>query len=58
MQEFFDFHLKDAPEADWIKNGIPRLKMDDDLKARAAGSGAAARDTSDGRGGGGGLKQR
>lgn len=34
MREYFDFHLKGAPEADWIKNGVPRLKMDEHLLER------------------------
>ncbi len=33
MQQFFDYHLKGAPEPDWIRDGIPRLKMDEYLKA-------------------------
>jgi dipeptidyl aminopeptidase/acylaminoacyl peptidase len=35
MREFFDHHLKDAPEPDWLKEGIPRLKMEEHLKERA-----------------------
>jgi dipeptidyl aminopeptidase/acylaminoacyl peptidase len=34
MREYFDFHLTGAPEADWIKNGVPRLKMDAHLLER------------------------
>jgi len=34
MREWFDYQLKGAPPADWIVNGVPRLKMEDELKAR------------------------
>jgi dienelactone hydrolase len=34
MSEWFDYHLKGAPPADWIKNGVPRLKMGEHLAAR------------------------
>jgi dienelactone hydrolase len=34
MREWFDFQLKSAPPADWIVNGVPRLKMEDHLKER------------------------
>jgi dipeptidyl aminopeptidase/acylaminoacyl peptidase len=34
MREWFDFQLKGAPPADWIVNGVPRLKMEDHLKER------------------------
>jgi len=34
MREWFDYQLKGAPAADWIMNGVPRLKMEDELKAR------------------------
>jgi len=34
MREWFDFQLKGAPAADWIVNGVPRLKMEDHLKER------------------------
>jgi dipeptidyl aminopeptidase/acylaminoacyl peptidase len=36
MQQFFDHFLKGAPAPDWWVNGIPRLKMDDVLKAERA----------------------
>jgi len=36
MKEFFDHYLKGAPAPDWMVNGVPRLKMDDHLKSRAA----------------------
>ena len=35
MREFFDHHLKGAPKPDWLKEGIPRLKMEEHLKERA-----------------------
>jgi dipeptidyl aminopeptidase/acylaminoacyl peptidase len=35
MAEYFDHHLKGAPAADWIINGVPRLRMDEHLRARA-----------------------
>ncbi len=35
MREFFDHHLKGAPKPDWLKDGVPRLKMDEHLKERA-----------------------
>ncbi|MFL5612756.1 MAG: prolyl oligopeptidase family serine peptidase [Gemmatimonadaceae bacterium] len=34
MREWFDYQLKGAPAADWIMNGVPRLKMEEELKAR------------------------
>jgi len=34
MREFFDHYLKDAPAPDWWVNGVPRLKMEEHLKAR------------------------
>jgi dipeptidyl aminopeptidase/acylaminoacyl peptidase len=34
MREWFDFQLKGTPAADWIVNGVPRLKMEDHLKER------------------------
>jgi dipeptidyl aminopeptidase/acylaminoacyl peptidase len=36
MLEFFDHYLKGAPAPDWMVNGVPRLKMDEHLKERAA----------------------
>jgi dipeptidyl aminopeptidase/acylaminoacyl peptidase len=35
MLEFFDHHLKGAPAPDWMKKGVPRLKMEEHLKERA-----------------------
>jgi hypothetical protein len=34
MREWFDYQLKGDPPADWIVNGVPHLKMDEELKAR------------------------
>jgi dipeptidyl aminopeptidase/acylaminoacyl peptidase len=34
MREWFDYQLKGAPPADWIVNGVPRLKLEDELKSR------------------------
>jgi dipeptidyl aminopeptidase/acylaminoacyl peptidase len=35
MKEFFDHHLQGAPAPDWMKEGVPRLKMEEHLKERA-----------------------
>jgi dipeptidyl aminopeptidase/acylaminoacyl peptidase len=35
MLEYFDHHLKGAPAPDWMKKGVPRLKMEEHLKERA-----------------------
>jgi acetyl esterase/lipase len=34
MKEFFDHHLKGAPAPDWWKDGVPRLKMQENLDQR------------------------
>jgi dipeptidyl aminopeptidase/acylaminoacyl peptidase len=34
MKEFFDYHLVGKPAPDWLKNGVPRLQLQDHLKAR------------------------
>lgn len=34
MREFFDHHLMGKPAPDWLKEGVPHLKMDDHLKER------------------------
>jgi dipeptidyl aminopeptidase/acylaminoacyl peptidase len=34
MREWFDYQLQGAPPADWIANGVPRLKMEEHLKER------------------------
>jgi hypothetical protein len=37
MKEFFDHYLKGAPAPDWMKDGVPRLKMEEHLKERYYG---------------------
>ena len=32
MQQFFDHHLKGKPAPDWLKEGVPHLKLKDHLK--------------------------
>jgi len=34
MREFFDYYLKGEPAPDWLKDGIPRLRMEEHLKSR------------------------
>ena len=34
MREFFDHHLRGKSAPDWLKNGVPHLKMDAHLKER------------------------
>jgi dipeptidyl aminopeptidase/acylaminoacyl peptidase len=34
MTEWFDHHLKGVPAVDWIKNGVPRLRMEEHLRSR------------------------
>jgi hypothetical protein len=34
MKEFFDFYLMDKPAPSWLTDGIPRLKMNDDITER------------------------
>jgi hypothetical protein len=34
MAEWFDHHLKGAPAADWIRNGVPRIDMEEHLRSR------------------------
>jgi dipeptidyl aminopeptidase/acylaminoacyl peptidase len=34
MREYFDHYLKGEPAPDWLKDGVPRLKMDEHLKSR------------------------
>ncbi|MSR03550.1 MAG: S9 family peptidase [Gemmatimonadetes bacterium] len=34
MQEYFDHYLKGLPAPDWMKEGVPRLKMEEHLKSR------------------------
>jgi dipeptidyl aminopeptidase/acylaminoacyl peptidase len=34
MTEWFDTFLRDQPAPDWLKDGVPRIKMEDHLKER------------------------
>jgi len=34
MREWFDYQLKGSAPADWILNGVPRIKLEEELKAR------------------------
>ena len=34
MKEFFDHYLMDKPAPDWLKEGVPHLKMEEHLKGR------------------------
>jgi hypothetical protein len=34
MKEFFDYYLMDKPAPKWWTQGIPRLKISDELEAR------------------------
>lgn len=34
MKEYFDTYLMGAPAPEWLKNGIPRLRMQEHLKSR------------------------
>ncbi len=36
MQEWFDTFLRDQPAPDWLKDGVPRLKMAEHLRQRRA----------------------
>ena len=36
MKEYFDHHLMGAPAPDWMAKGVPRLKMEEHLRERAA----------------------
>jgi dipeptidyl aminopeptidase/acylaminoacyl peptidase len=53
MDEFYDHYLKGAPAPDWLTNGIPRLEMEDALKAERAKVDAALAKKGDEKGGGG-----
>ena len=35
MREFFDHHLMGKPAPDWLKEGVPHLKLEEHLKERA-----------------------
>ncbi|MGH9410038.1 MAG: S9 family peptidase, partial [Vicinamibacterales bacterium] len=39
MMEFFDHYLKGTPAPDWLANGVPYLKMQDELKSHAQPAG-------------------
>jgi dipeptidyl aminopeptidase/acylaminoacyl peptidase len=39
MSEWFDHHLKGTPPADWITNGVPRLRMTEHLESRRDSAG-------------------
>jgi dipeptidyl aminopeptidase/acylaminoacyl peptidase len=43
MREYFDHHLTGKAAPDWIKNGVPRLKMDEHLLERKAAADSVAR---------------
>jgi hypothetical protein len=34
QKEWFDHYLQGAAAPDWITKGIPRIKLEDELKAR------------------------
>ena len=34
MREYFDHHLVGAPAPEWLEKGVPRLKMEEHLRAR------------------------
>lgn len=34
MQEYFDHYVRGLPAPEWIKEGVPRLEMDEHLKSR------------------------
>ncbi len=55
MGEYFDHYLKGAPAPEWLKNGIPRLKMEEHLQARKD-SAAKAQDPVSATGTGGGRR--
>ena len=35
MREFLDHHLRGKPAPDWLKDGVPYLKLEEHLKERA-----------------------
>ncbi|HET9425115.1 MAG TPA: prolyl oligopeptidase family serine peptidase [Gemmatimonadaceae bacterium] len=43
MREFFDHHLTGKPAEEWIRSGVPRLKMDEHLLQRKAAADSAAK---------------
>lgn len=34
MREYFDHYLKGAPAPDWLRDGVPRLRMEEHLRSR------------------------
>ena len=54
MKEFFDHHLKGAPAPDWWKDGVPRLKMQENLDQRLKVREEEKKKATAGSGGGGG----
>lgn len=48
MLEYFSHYLKGAPAPDWLKHGVPRLKMEEHLKERANSKTTPARITTSG----------
>lgn len=47
MMEYFDHYLKGAAAPDWMKNGVPHLKMEEHLKERKKPAPAPRRITTD-----------
>ena len=53
MKEFFDHYLMDKPAPKWMTDGIPRLKMAEDITERIkAREDAKKAKTAAGKGGG------
>ena len=44
MKEYFDHYLMGAPAPEWMTKGVPRLKMEEHLKERAAAEAACRSD--------------
>ncbi|HUF25500.1 MAG TPA: prolyl oligopeptidase family serine peptidase [Gemmatimonadaceae bacterium] len=42
MREFFDHHLRGKPAPDWLTDGVPRLKLEEHLRARKPAAGQPA----------------
>ena len=36
MREYFDHYLLGAPAPDWLENGVPRIRLEQELRAEAA----------------------
>ena len=43
MRECFDHYLMGKPAPDWMKNGVPRLQMEDHLASRKDTTGTGGR---------------